>query len=210
MAYQNRVHPTGSLHAVDVRGDMMGNRGGRFHRPGSGLLSDGQPWTSRRWILCVLDFKGRQRTVWGHGYTELFFLDEATGLAAGHRPCFECRRADARLFQLAMHRAMKGNHRWNVPPKAHQMDTVLHAARIQAVRKMHRMEDLPVGTFFYRDGDVAAVTPTGTRLWSFDGYGPVVSVDPSALVQLITPAPVFHVLLAGYEPSWHSSALVDP
>ena len=72
----------------------MGNRGGRFHTEDKKLTS--RRWASRQWICCVLDFHDRHRDVWGDGYTELFFLDEVTALAAGHRPCFECRRKDAR------------------------------------------------------------------------------------------------------------------
>ena len=89
MPRMNRVTPFGEIVAVPERGTMMGNRGilhdadGRIRRP----------WNVKRWLLCVLEFKGRHRTIMApNRYTELFFLDEATGLAAGHRPCFECRR----------------------------------------------------------------------------------------------------------------------
>ena len=93
MPLPNRVDPFGNLFADASRGLLFGNRGGRFHRDGQTLGA--RRWVSRRWICCRLDFKGRHRDVWGRGYTELFFLDEPTALAAGHRPCFECRRADA-------------------------------------------------------------------------------------------------------------------
>ena len=93
MPLPNRVDPFGNLFADTSRGLLFGNRGGRFHRDGQTLGA--RRWVSRRWICCRLDFKGRHRDVWGRGYTELFFLDEPTALAAGHRPCFECRRADA-------------------------------------------------------------------------------------------------------------------
>ena len=96
---QNRVAPDGSLHAVPERGLLMGNRGGRLHRP-DGTLGRAR-WRSRAWIACLTEFRGRHRAVMGDGYTELFFLDEATALAAGHRPCFECRRAAARAFAAA-------------------------------------------------------------------------------------------------------------
>src|SRR3982750_3317937 len=103
MTLQNRVNPFGELIAAPSRGTLFGNRGGRFHRddhtPGT------RRWASRQWICCVLDFKGRHRQVWGRGYTELFFLDEVTALAAGHRPCFECRRADAKTFAACWQRA---------------------------------------------------------------------------------------------------------
>src|SRR6185312_7493852 len=89
MSLQNRVDPYGELLATPARGTMFGNRGGKFHRDDKRLAS--RRWVSRQWICCVLKFKGRQRNVWGRYYTELFFLDEVTALAAGHRPCFECR-----------------------------------------------------------------------------------------------------------------------
>ncbi len=91
MPLQNRVLPDGQIVAHSARGAFMGNRGGRFHDPETRTLTT-RRWASRQWIICVLDFKHRHREVMGHGYTELFFLDEVTALAAGHRPCFECRR----------------------------------------------------------------------------------------------------------------------
>ena len=100
----------------------MGNRGGRLHRA-DGTLGAAR-WRSRAWIACLTEFRGRRREVWGDGYTEIFFLDEATALAAGHRPCFECRRADARAFAAAWGRAAG-----TAPPTAPEMDRVLHAER---------------------------------------------------------------------------------
>src|SRR5579863_10770447 len=99
MTLQNRVDPFGNLNAVAARGTMFGNRGGRFHTDSKTLTA--RRWASRQWICCLLDFKGRQRDVWGRFYTELFFLDEVTAFAAGHRPCFECRRQDALRFRQA-------------------------------------------------------------------------------------------------------------
>ena len=93
---QNRVSPFGELCAFSARGLFMGNRGGRFHTDAKKVTA--RRWASRQWICCVLEFKGRRRDVWGRSYTELFFLDEPTAFAAGHRPCFECRRRDAEAF----------------------------------------------------------------------------------------------------------------
>ena len=98
MPLQNRVDPLGALHAVSARGLFMGNRGGCFHREDQTLKD--RHCTSKRWIICVSSFKGRKRPLMQPGlYTELFFLDEATALAAGHRPCFECRRAEVSAFR---------------------------------------------------------------------------------------------------------------
>ncbi len=107
MPLQNRVDPFGELIATSARGLFMGNRGGRIHTDGQTLTS--RRWASRQWICCVLDFKERQRDVWGRYYTELFFLDEPTALAAGHRPCFECRRKEAEHFAALF--AGKGRRR---------------------------------------------------------------------------------------------------
>src|ERR1700729_3026214 len=124
MPLQNRVNPLGELFASPARGTLFGNRGGRFHTDTRTLTR--RRWASRQWICCVLDFKNRQRDVWGRYYTELFFLDEVTALAAGHRPCFECRRKDAEAFAGAWQQAFKLPQR----PRADVMDLVLHAERL--------------------------------------------------------------------------------
>src|SRR5271167_4206989 len=121
---QNRVDPFGELHAVAERGGMMGNRGGRLHRDDRTL--SGSRWKTKHWLICVCEFKGRRRDVWGRYYTELFFLDEPTALAAGHRPCFECRRKDAEAFAEAWRKA----HRLSARPYADDMDLVLHGERL--------------------------------------------------------------------------------
>src|SRR5438093_11433404 len=118
MPLPNRVTPLGELVAVASRGLFMGNRGGRIHRNDRTLGT--RRWASRAWICCVTRFKGRHRAVWGHGYTELFFLDEPTALAAGHRPCFECRRRAALAFAASWAAARHAP----VPPRAAEMDRV--------------------------------------------------------------------------------------
>src|SRR5438034_9390541 len=129
MPLQNRVTPLGELVAVASRGLFMGNRGGRIHRNDRTLGT--RRWASRAWICCVTRFKGRHRTVWGHGYTELFFLDEPTALAAGHRPCFECRRRDALAFAEHWRQAFRLRAR----PSAGDMDERLHAERLNGRAK---------------------------------------------------------------------------
>src|SRR5207248_3544372 len=127
MPRQNRVTPFGDIIATPDRGTFMGNRGvlhdaeGRIKRA----------WQLKRWIVCVLDFKGRKRRVMTPGrYTELFFLDEATALAAGHRPCFACRWPDARAFAIAWACAFA----LSPPPRADAMDGRLHAERLVSTR----------------------------------------------------------------------------
>src|SRR5260370_37899254 len=124
MPLQNRVTPFGELVAVASRGQFMGNRGGRLHRDDRTLGA--RRWVSRQWICCVTRFKGRHRAVWGSGYTELFFLDEPTALAAGHRPCFECRLHAAVAFAASWAAARQQS----VAPRAADMDRVLHAERL--------------------------------------------------------------------------------
>jgi hypothetical protein len=144
MPLQNRVTPFGELLAVPARGTLFGNRGGRFHTDAKTLTA--RRWASRQWICCVLDFKGRQRDVWGRFYTELFFLDEVTALAAGHRPCFECRRKDAEAF--AEH--WRVAHRLRRRPYAFEMDEVLHRERLRGrTKRLHRrnIDALPDGAF---------------------------------------------------------------
>ena len=96
MTLQNRVTPFGDLTIAPARGLLMGNRGGRLHD--ARRQWGARRWASKQWICCKLDFNNRHRTVWGNSYSELFFLDEVTAFAAGHRPCFECRRKDALAF----------------------------------------------------------------------------------------------------------------
>src|SRR5665647_109876 len=139
MPLQNRVTPFGELTISPARGTLMGNRGGRFHSDERRLTA--RRWASRQWICCVLDFKGRQRDVWGRFYTELFFLDEVTALAAGHRPCFECRRADAVTFA---EKISETSSRASAP----EMDRVLHDERLAGRDKRvhpYFLDDLPDG-----------------------------------------------------------------
>src|SRR5947209_6179294 len=132
---QNRVTPYGELIAADARGLLMGNRGGRLH---AHRTLGNRRWVSRAWICCVTVFRGRKRTVWGDGYTELFFLDDVTALAAGHRPCFECRRRDAAAFVAAWCAAMQ----LSMAPPADEIDRILHAERLNA--RMKRRHRLPI------------------------------------------------------------------
>jgi hypothetical protein len=196
---RNRCAPDGVLHAIAARSTLMGNRGGRLHRP-DGTLGAAR-WRSREWIACLPAFRGRRREVWGEGYTEIFFLDEATALAAGHRPCFECRRTEAHAFAAAWGRAAG-----IAPPSAPAMDRVLHAERLAPSERLPSSA-LPEGAIF-ADGDRFFLrTAGGARTWSFGGYGPERRVEASAMVAAITPASARAALAAGYLPRLHPSAL---
>lgn len=194
----NRVAPDGSLHAVPERGLFMGNRGGRLHRD-NGTLGRAR-WRSRAWICCLVAFRGRHREVMGAGYTELFFLDEATALAAGHRPCFECRRADARAFAAAWARASG-----TPPPTADAMDRALHAERLAPPRTV-RFAELPPAAIFAEGGGLFLRTAARALAWSFAGYRPARAFAPDQPVLALTPPSVRAVLAAGYRPALHPSA----
>jgi hypothetical protein len=203
MPLQNRVTPFGDLSATPARGTFMGNRGGRFHTDARTLTA--RRWASRQWICCVLDFKGRQRDVWGRYYTELFFLDEPTALAAGHRPCFECRRAEAQVFVARWQQA----HRLPAPPKAGEMDNVLHAERLQGrAKRLHRikLDALPDGAFIELEDGAFAVRGVTLLRWTLQGYDGHRQRPRDITVDVLTPPAILAVLSAGYEPHWHPSA----
>jgi hypothetical protein len=194
----NRVDPFGALAAAPERGRWLGNRGGRFHCQRTQDVS-GRPWATRQWICCRLAFKGRRRSVWGHGYTELFFADEASALAAGHRPCFECRRDDAAAFARAWGRAQ------GAPPvRAPQMDAALHAERLSGRQKrLHRMAfaELPVGAMVSLDDRPFLVVANALLPWSFGGYGAPLRRPSRGAVDVLTPPSIIGALAAGYAPA---------
>jgi hypothetical protein len=203
MPLQNRVTPFGDLSASPARGTFMGNRGGRFHTDAKTLTA--RRWASPQWICCVLDFKGRQRDVWGRYYTELFFLDEPTALAAGHRPCFECRRKEAQAFAASWQQAL----RLPAPPKAGEMDDVLHAQRLQGrAKRLHRrnIEALPDGAFVALEEGAFAVRGGALLRWTPDGYATRRRRPRGVAVDVLTPPAILTVLSVGYRPDWHPSA----
>jgi hypothetical protein len=203
MSLQNRVDPFGELFATPARGLFMGNRGGRFHTDAKSLT--GRRWVSRQWICCVLDFRGRQRDVWGRFYTELFFLDEPTAFAAGHRPCFECRRGNALQFAEAWRQA----HRLSARPTSGAMDRALHDERLSGrAKRLHRraIESLPDGAFLALDGGAFAVRGNVLLHWTPDGYDARRKRPRRGLVDVLTPPAILGVLAAGYRPRWHPSA----
>jgi hypothetical protein len=191
---QNRVDPFGDLHAVAERGGLMGNRGGRLHRDDQNLGAS--RWKTKHWLICVCEFKGRRRDVWGRYYTELFFLDEPTALAAGHRPCFECRRQAAKAFIAAFPGA---------PSHVEAMDEALHCERVQNRRKhlwRARLGDLPDGAMIARDRRPYAVGSGALLPWSFAGYGAPEPLEPEAVVDVLTPHSTVAALKGGYRLLW--------
>lgn len=211
MPLQNRVTPEGEIIATSHRGLLMGNRGGAFHA--ADRIIGTRRWATRQWIACVLDFKGRHREVMQPSrYTELFFLDEATALAAGHRPCFECRRADADRFAELWTRTHGGDERARAPA----MDEVLHAERVDRDRRKvtfrARRGNIPSGAFVRYAQDGVHARPyliAGNNLLVWEPAGYTTLVSPTAIseeVEVLTPASIVAVLSAGYRPMLHPSA----
>jgi hypothetical protein len=204
---QNRVTPSGALIATECRGTLMGNRG-CLHDERQRIR---RAFAGRRWLACALEFRGRRRTVMAPGrYTELFFLDEATALAAGHRPCAECRRARYRLFR----------DRWaaanpdavpSAAPSAAEIDRVLHAERLGpgGAKRTYpgRPAELPAGTMV-ADGAGRAFLVLGRALlpWGPGGYGPAAPPPAGVAFQVLTPRSVVRALAAGYPAEVHPSA----
>lgn len=213
MALQNRVAPDGSLHASSTRGLFTGNRG-IIHDPDTKTLS-GRRWTTRSWIACSCEWKGRKREVWsrngrkgGLGWTELFFLDEVTALAAGHRPCFTCRREAAKSFIAAFN---AGNPLTNGTVK--ERDDLLHGQRRLSSRQQHEalsgadLKNLPDGAMIEAEGQFFAVRDLNALPWGFAGYGEAAPRDAlQGPVYLVTPRATVKALAAGFEPVWHDSA----
>ncbi|MGC2774847.1 MAG: hypothetical protein WA418_04335, partial [Bradyrhizobium sp.] len=144
MPLQNRVTPSGDIIATPHRGLFTGNRG-IIHDPATKTLLN-RRWSSPAWLVCLCDFRGRRREVMAtRSWTELFFLDEATAFAAGHRPCFYCRRDDANRFRAAWE---QGNGLANI--RARDIDAVLHRERLEGGKK--RLHALPAPIEALPDG----------------------------------------------------------
>lgn len=177
----------------------MGNRGGRLHDSQRKLST--RRWVNRAWICCKLAFNNRHRKVWGNSYTELFFLDEVTAFAAGHRPCFECRRKDAERFALLFSREKQR-------ASAAAMDKILHAERLDGKAKRSRrakLDILPDGAMISLDGQAFAVRGDRLWLWASDGYSQSQSRPRGIAVDVLTPPSILTVLRRGYGPLWHPS-----
>ncbi len=207
MPLQNRVTPEGDIVAVAARGLLMGNRGGCLHHNDRTLGR--RRSVTRRWIACLLAFRGRRRTVMApRRYTELFFLDEATALAAGHRPCFECRRSAARSLARHWPRPTDSPADWS----AEMIDRQLHAERLDEAGTKRtwvaKLGAVPPAAMVKLAGDgvIYLVTPNGLRVWSWDGYGPIVSVELDRDVIVLTPPSLASALRSGYRPLLHPSA----
>ena len=197
MPLQNRVTPFGEIVAVPERGTLMGNRG-VLHEPDRRIVRDSHV---RRWIACRLEFRGRHRCVMPPGrWTALFFLDEATAFAAGHRPCAECRHGDYVRFRQA----------WpHTSSSVDDVDRILHAERRAGPwRKrtfLSQLEALPTGAFVALDGAAWLVYDDSLVRWAPAGYS---DHQPrfDGSVTVLTPPSLVDVFRNGYVPTIHPSA----
>ena len=201
---QNRVTPRGDIIATPHRGMFTGNRG-IIHDPATKTLLR-RRWSSNAWLTCVCEFRGRRRQVMGgRSWTELFFLDEATALAAGHRPCFFCRRDDANRFRAAWE---EGNGVAEI--LAPEMDAVLHRERLEGRKKrLHALpmplQQLPDGTMIQSGTESYLIAQGRASLWSPGGYREIRNALADAM--LLTPPSTLRALGAGYRPVLHESAV---
>jgi hypothetical protein len=201
---QNRVTPCGEIVATSQRGLFTGNRG-IIHDPATKTLLN-RRWSSKAWITCVCEFGGRRRDVMGtRSWTELFFLDEATAFAAGHRPCFYCRRDEASAFRAAWDRG-NGVNGLRVP----EIDGVLHAERLDGkAKRLHPLpmpiEALPDGAMVRAGDDSYLIARGRALLWTWDGYRE--APDGVTNAMLVTPPSTLRALVAGYRSVLHPSAL---
>ncbi|WP_395448046.1 hypothetical protein ACHMW7_24605 [Aminobacter sp. UC22_36] len=213
MPLQNRVDPFGEIHPDPARGMFTGNRG-ILHDPATKTLLN-KRWATKAWITCALHFKDARRVPMGRnrpggltGWTELFFLDEVTALAAGHRPCFYCRRERAKAYSAAYAHAFGADD-----PKVGEIDAKLHAERLASGGKAievdrHGLSLLPDGAMV-SDGEADYAIHRGRALrWSFAGYSQGLGFDDFGTREMcvVTPATTLAVLRQGFEPEWHPSA----
>jgi hypothetical protein len=207
MPLPNRVAPDGGLLAVPARGLLMGNRGGRFHDAQTRAVPR-RIQASRQWICCVLSFKNRHRQVWSRGYTELFFCDEVTALAAGHRPCMECRRKDALAYRAALVEGLGLRE----TPLFPEIDRLLDEERRDGrAKRLHRLpaETLPDGAMIADEGCCLALRAGAALLWSPAGYVGR-QTRPTGMMSVLTPPASLAALARGYRPLWHPSAHPAP
>ncbi|MDP9340825.1 MAG: hypothetical protein M3Q23_01705 [Actinomycetota bacterium] len=202
MPLRNRVTPFGDIIVTEARGLLFGNRG-VLHDEHGRLV---RAWQVRRWIACRLQFKGRRRELLRPGrFTELFFLDEATAFAAGHRPCAECRREDFLRFRRAWGATHPG-----ASLRVDDIDRVLHAERLDpgGAKRLHaaRLGDLPDGAMVRQDDRAWLLLDGELLAWSPSGYGERRAAAGPATVQVLMPPSVIGVIRAGYEPGIHPTA----
>ena len=197
---QNRVNPYGQIIKTSARGHWMGNRG-QLHDENKNLV---RPFKLKAWITCLLQFKGWKREVMAPRlYTELFFWDEATSFAAGHRPCFECRRDDYNKFKKFW---LQGNKEYGFPDSIYirEIDNILHAQRLDSgghkVTYTADINTLPNGCFIEWNGQPWLTFNGSIYPWTPGGYGEKTSFSSLTAVKVLTPLSTVNAIKVGYVP----------
>jgi hypothetical protein len=202
---QNRVDPLGRIIKTSARGSWMGNRG-VIHNEYQEIT---RAFKHKAWITCALEFKGRKRTVMtADRWTELFFLDEATAFAAGHRPCFECRREDATRFKSCW---IQGNpeHNFSMSTSINKIDAIIHKERITDEKKkvMHQRPPsaIPEGTFILLNEDPYLFSKGRLHRWTPFGYETSIAMPEASILTILTPDSIVNAFCAGYTPQIRST-----
>ena len=209
MTLQNRVDPWGQIVATPARGTMMGNRGGKFHKPDKTLGK--RRWASTHWICCDIHYKNMKHEAMGQGYTSLFFLDEVTALAAGHRPCFFCRRKEAKAFlgerrvnefdaQLHIERMFLSLTLRSPAQQGLEGYASSSASRLPVVAPQHE------GVMVEIKSEAYALKGNHLLQWSFGGYTSAMPIAKDKIDKILTPPSIIAILQKGYQPRWHESA----
>ncbi|TCN74258.1 hypothetical protein EDB60_101131 [Vibrio crassostreae] len=202
MPLQNRVSPSGELLADNARGSWLGNRG-ILHNEKKEII---RPWKHKNWVLCELNFKERKRQVFSqNSYSELFFLDEATALSAGHRPCASCRRQRFDEFKQAWGAAQLSEL------KVEEIDKVLHQDRaIRGGKKVtynEKLENLPNGVFVELEGKPWLIWRNELHEWHPDGYRARADIYGDLNVTVLTPKCMVEIIVAGFIPQVDESVM---
>ncbi|WP_183353605.1 hypothetical protein [Geomonas silvestris] len=205
MALQNRTDPFGNIIATPERGTLMGNRG-ILHDHGQQLIRKSR---NKAWVFCLLNWRGIRRQVMGEGrYTELFFLDEATAFAAGHRPCSDCQRDRFNLFKRSWISANSEYHQLDNPSIA-AIDKILHGERIgrrsEKISYSDQAANVPEGAFISHQGNAYLKWKGNYVLWTFSGYRAAVNLPPEQEVNVLTPQSIVRCFSAGFVPRVHQS-----
>ncbi|KIA95840.1 hypothetical protein OC25_04620 [Pedobacter kyungheensis] len=197
---QNRVNPFGQIVKTAHRGAWLGNRG-VIHNAGKEIV---RQFKVKAWITCALQFRGRHREIMQpNRWTELFFLDEATAFAAGHRPCFQCRYADHQRFKMYW---LKGNsgYGFNMKTAVTEIDNILQLERIAAdktkVSYNESLDLLPDGAFVAYQNNAYLVKAKQLHLWTAAGYEKPIPFPVLDEVQVLTPKSFVNMFTAGYVP----------
>jgi hypothetical protein len=197
--YQNRVNPVGEIFKTTARGTLMGNRGVIHDDRGEIKKS----FKTKAWITCLLKFKDRKFTIMAPGrWTALFFLDEATAFAAGHRPCSECRHKDFKRFKSFW---IKGNpeYGFDIKTRIAAIDEVIHTERINSggnkVMFEMNVDEIPNGTFVVINSTPFLFFESQLYEWSPTGYKTPAPLPNLPKLSILTPRSVVRTLIAGYD-----------